>query len=304
MNQHRTHLPLSVLAIAVLGVTACGGSDQGDDGGDDGSADQEQQSPEQETQDPAEEAPPLSEVEESMWSAMQEAESVEMSVQGMSLDQAAVEQAESLDIDTSVFTISGSVQQPAMMMSIGEEAEPFMMAVEDAGYVSASAGTMFLPEAFAQELDMDSLEQELDGLWVEFPGEAGGEDLTLASLLEDFQQDWESAGQDAEGTESSSESPSASGESESVQRDDFAEEGEHEVREGQDVWVYSAEEAEGELVILADEQAPYMLEATDGETTLTFNQWDEAEIPEQPEQDALITQSEFEELIADSATTG
>ncbi|GAA1153930.1 hypothetical protein [Nesterenkonia sandarakina] len=70
-------------------------------------------------------------------------------------------------------------------------------------------------------------------------------------------------------------------------------------REGQNVWVYSNEDME--IAVLADSDSPALVglvlpgETEDLEATLS--DWDEAETPEQPEEDTVINDEQLQEIL-------
>lgn len=71
---------------------------------------------------------------------------------------------------------------------------------------------------------------------------------------------------------------------------------ESDTRNGQSVWVYSADSGESEFVISAEAE-PYVLAITDGDSHYEFSEWGASEAPEPPEN--VITLDEIFAAIAE-----
>ncbi|MCH8563730.1 hypothetical protein LTI14_10985 [Nesterenkonia sp. YGD6] len=72
-------------------------------------------------------------------------------------------------------------------------------------------------------------------------------------------------------------------------------------RDGQNVWVYSNEDVE--LAVLADEGSPQLmglrLPGEDQDLEVTVTDWDEAETPEEPEDEAVIDDEQLQGILSD-----
>ena len=82
-----------------------------------------------------------------------------------------------------------------------------------------------------------------------------------------------------------------------LESDDISEMvGETETREGQRVWVYTADAGEGEFVVTAEDE-PYLLSIRDGGSHYQFSDWNSSEAPEVPAE--VVTLDELFDAIAE-----
>lgn len=86
------------------------------------------------------------------------------------------------------------------------------------------------------------------------------------------------------------------GEDELADLDAEASEGTH---EGEDVWIYETDEVE--IIVLADEEEPLLLHVDvdyDGiESSIEFSEWNESEEPEEPDSDDVYSAEEAMEIV-------
>lgn len=240
-------------------------------------------------------APELSEIDDLMWESMQEAGSVTMTVDMAAFADDDPETAEMfaqmLGSEPSTMQLYGSLDESATAMSIDDH-DIFRTFGENGAYISTDA-TFGAMEAEAGQVSpedqqvLEVLVEEFAGMWVDFSTQAQGDEslneLDVNQLLSDFREAWEE--------EDSSDAI--------FPRTDIPEEGTEEVRDDTDVWVYTGENEDQELVIEADDESPRMLSISDGEITLTFSDWGETEIPEQPDESELMTEEAYNQVLMD-----
>lgn len=87
-----------------------------------------------------------------------------------------------------------------------------------------------------------------------------------------------------------------------IQEDSLADldaEGTEGTHEGEDVWIYETDDIE--LIVLAEEDEPLMLSLDIGiegiESSVLFSEWNESESPEEPEEDEVYTAEEALDLV-------
>ncbi len=161
-----------------------------------------------------------------------------------------------------------------------EDIELTAMTVDRQIYLSgesmATSVEQELSEDEQQDIDIEGFESEMSGVWVDV---GTHEDMgDLDDILDQLstEESW---------TET------------------YSDEGEAEERDGEEVWVYSSEDGE-ELAILADEDEPYIYSIT-GETNeddsyeMIFTDWDDTEVPEEPDEDDIIDLEEFQDIWAE-----
>lgn len=262
--------PALTLSAALVGVTACSG------GGD------------------PEEVPVFGDIEDTMWESMSEAESVTISAdisaetQEDAFGSAMVEQM--LGADVSEIAVYGSLDGSGSAMRFGEE--DFVRVFDgDTAYMSADRVVAMMTGWVGGDLGeedqqaMEEFSDELEGQWLDYSDELSGDDLDdfeVSGLLESMRESWEE--------EDGDESP--------IQRSEISDEGVHEERDGEDVWVYSGSEEGAELVIAADHDRPYILEVTDGSSAVELSGWDDTDAPERPDDSDLISEAELEDRFA------
>lgn len=282
-----------IRSAAAIGATLSLVALTGCDGTSGSNGDEE---PEKEPASAVEEAPNLSEIDDLMWDSMQNAGSVTVTADMTAFVEEDPEAAEifegMLGADVSDMQFYGSLDEPATAMSVGGQ-DLFLTFGENGAYLSADAIFGVLETETAaltpeeQEL-FDSLKAEFAGSWVDFTAEAQGDDsldvLDVRVLLSEFRQSWE-------GEESSDDAL--------IPRTNMPEEGSHEVRDDQDVWVYLGDEEGQELVLQADPESPKVISISDAETTMTFTDWGKTEVPVAPEDSELLTEADFDRAMAE-----
>lgn len=243
-----------------------------------------------------EEVPALSEIEDLMWDSMEQAGSVTVSAD---LENVAGSDPEGFAMfeelfgsDQSNFLISGDLDGSASAMSIGDN-DLVVSFGEDEAYMSADVIFSVLanqaPKMSAGQEDLfDQLSEEFSGKWLDYSDELqsgdGGDDFNIGGLFSEMREGWANE-------EESSGSP--------VEREEIADEGSHEVREGDDVWVYAGEAEGQDLVLTADHQAPRIVEVTDEDMTMTFSDWGETQAPERPDESDVMTEQAIEQRLAE-----
>ncbi len=156
-----------------------------------------------------------------------------------------------------------------------------MLQVGGTAYMSGEAAVTALEaEGAAAEFDLDGIADEVAGRWID-TGQAD-EDITIRGFLDSMQESYEEGG---------GEIP-----------DDADAEGELTEYDGQEAWHYT--NGETDIYFAADPEAPYLLavegeDETDGPFEIALTDWNEAEVPEEPQGDELISESEFEEILMD-----
>lgn len=308
INSDKVRLALGLGLVGALALTACGGDDTqgteepGEVQGETGeAADPGTQGTGEETQESvAQEAPLLSEIQDQVTQTLHEAESVTITASGSvpgladegsdsdtedpdldeaedaeDLDDEAEEQLENAEDLQMVYRGAGDGSL-AMAEVSAEGVQMSVVTVDNAAYFSGdSLLSIFesqLPQDQLEQFDLESLREDLDGRWIDTGQE---DDLgSLADVLDEIDEDeW---------------------------TDEFSEEGTVEERDGQTVWVYSGADS-SELVIVADEESPYlhsMTQGTDGDDlSIIFSDWDSTELPEEPAEEDIISEEEFQQLM-------
>lgn len=308
INSDKVRLALGLGLVGALALTACGGDDTqgteepGEVQGETGeAADPGTQGTGEETQESvAQEAPLLSEIQDQVTQTLHEAESVTITASGSvpgladegsdsdtedpdleeaedveDLDDEAEEQLENAEDLQMVYRGAGDGSL-AMAEVSAEGVQMSVVTVDNAAYFSGdSLLSIFesqLPQDQLEQFDLEALREDLDGRWIDTGQE---DDLgSLADVLDEIDEDeW---------------------------TDEFSEEGTVEERDGQTVWVYSGADS-SELVIVADEESPYlhsMTQGTDGDDlSIIFSDWDSTELPEEPAEEDIISEEEFQQLM-------
>ena len=262
MNNISRKLLTITTAGSLVALTACGGSG-------------------------VEDPPALSDIDDLMWETVQEQESVTISADMSQL-------MDTMDDGSNMFggmfgpdgdsvKIYGDLDGTSMAVALGED-DLMRVFGQDAAYLSGDAiFSIFGGEGLTEQEVFEEIREELAGTWIDFSSELGDdEDLNIESLLSELQDSW------AEGDDSG-ETP--------ITRDEISDEGIHEVRDEQDVWVYEGAEDGQELVLEANHDAPIIVAISDGDNTMTFSDWNETESPERPEESQIIDEDEFEQRM-------
>src|SRR5690625_1906587 len=218
-------------AMSVLALVGCSGaSSNGEDA--DGNGDNAESAP------GVEDVPALSEIEDLMWDSMEEAGSVTVRAD---LEDMAGTDPEAFAMFEELFgsgqtelLIYGDLDGSASAMSIGDN-DLVASFGDDEAYMSADVIFNVManqaPEMGAEQEDLfDQLSEEFSGNWLDYSEELqsgdGADDISVSGLFSQMRDGWAS-------DEESSETP--------VEREKISDEGSHEVRDGDDVWVYSGE---------------------------------------------------------------
>lgn len=280
---HRTALlkPVGLAAVALLALTACDNPFDVSGGDSAPSTEEPAEGTEAEAgaEEVPEEAPTFGEIQEEMWEAMLAADSVTIEGEVQAAEADLDELFEGIDEDAvGDIRISGSLDgsDAEMSYSAGEGNAFTQRTVEGTEYFRGEDfGTLLLAELddeVAEAVDEDFLNRVMEDQWVEFSaeGEAG------AYSAEDIFAEWQSelAEEDLDGLT-----------------------GEVAEREGQQVFVYTAEDDDSREYVVSAEGEPYLLAWEDEESSYSFSQWDAAEQPETPEN--IITLDEIFEAVAE-----
>lgn len=239
--------------------------------------------------DAADEPVALADIEEAMWDSMQASESVTVTIDLPAMDEetrAAQTEVmmEMFGADFEQMSLHGAMDSSATAVSMGlsGSGEEVMRIFGDTVYMSVdfmianAAAQMSLTEVGEEEETNDSaseLRAEYADMWIDMPFEsAGAEGQTPADLIAELRAGWE-----AEGEGEDDEPVSGP-----MDRTNLPEEGQPEERDGVAVWVFASEENDVELVVEADEEAPRILWASDGEVGMSFTDWDASADPVEP----------------------
>lgn len=244
--------------------------------------------------------PALSEIDDQMWESMEEAGSVTLVTNLDDLAEMEPQSAQAMEQmfgdDVSDLKIYGALDGSGTGMSIGDD-DLMRVFGKNEAYLSADAVFGIFDNqnmglgAEADEI-LSEVSAELSGSWIDFGSElqTSSDDgaFDMGGLFDDLHDSW------TEGD--SSESP--------IDRDEISDEGTHEVRDDQDVWVYEGEDEGQELVLEADPDAPKILEVNDADMTMSFTKWGETEAPEQPEDANILTQQDLEQRVSEAMMGG
>lgn len=274
-------------SLSLVALSGCGGLSSSED----------EENNDAESAASVEEVPALSEIDDLMWDSMEEAGSVTLTADMNALAADDPESAEifedMLGADLSNVQLYGSLDESASGMRLGDQ-DVFRLFGEDSAYLSTDAiFGMFeaqMPALSPEEQQMlDDLIEEGSGSWIDFSGEVQDDEsfnnLDVKLLLADFRESWEDE--------------TSSADDALFPRTDIPDEGTHEVRDEVDVWVYTGESEDQELVLEADHESPKISSVSDAEISMTFTDWGETELPEQPDESQLMTEEDFEQLMND-----
>ncbi|HIW46617.1 MAG TPA: hypothetical protein H9884_06925 [Candidatus Yaniella excrementigallinarum] len=246
--------------------------------------------------------PLLSEIDDLMWQSMEEAGSVTMTAD---LDDFAKVEPESADAmrqmigdELSDLRIYGALDGSGTAISLDDN-DLMIGFGGDEAYLSGNAIFGLLEQQSfgfsAQEEEMlNELSDEFSDSWLDYSDElendaAVGDSFDIRTLLDELQDSWED-GDDGE-------SP--------VEREKLSDEGTHEIRNDQDVWIYEGEEEGQELVLEADPDAPKIKEITnEDDVSLKFSKWGDTEAPQRPDDSDIITEQEFEQRVNEAVMGG
>lgn len=283
----RNFMALSA-SVALVALTGCGAI--ADIGGGD-------EDPEEEASQNVEEVPALSDIDDQMWGSMEEAGNVTITADVTELASVDAESAqmfeEMLGGETSDIQFYGSLNETATGMRVGDE-EFLRNFGENGVYISADAifnmlGTQNLGLSGEEQQQFDDVAAELAGTWFDFSSEVQPEetdDVSVVALFDDLRQSWD-------GEDAGVDSP--------VERDQISDEGTHEVREEQDVWVYTGDEEGRELVLEANQDSPKFVSLATEDGSIEFSDWGETQAPQQPEESDIMTEQDIEQQLSGTA---
>ena len=285
---------VTLTALSALALTSCSGG-----GGGGGDEEEEPQGP-----------PALSDIDTAMWDAMESADSV--TVEGDMSEVSDTEDLEEFLGASGTMSVSGAMDGSYTVIS--GDGEPLMMMVGDETFIDGAITASLAAAPMGDAVDMDQLEEDLEGKWLDMTSEMGsGDDMNMGEMIADGRESWEEGeddepdaeepdGEEASSDETSSDEATADGQSDGpFGRSALDEEGTEEERNGESVWVYSDDEG-NELAIRADEDAPYAVEVTNDGTTARFTEWNEVEEPQRPAEDDVLDQQDLESLLMDMMT--
>jgi len=273
MNQISRKLLTVTAAASLVTLTACGQS--------------------------IENPPALSEIEDAMWESMQQEESVTITADIEALSESVSDEGdmftEMLGSDATEVKIYGDLDGSTTGMSIGGEDLMRVFEQQEAYFAGDVIFNLFggqdLGLGGAEQEIFDSMSEEFANTWIDVSNELGAEadEFNIGSLLTSLEDGWK-------GDSESDDSP--------VSRDEISDEGSHEVRNEQDVWVYQGSEEGQELVLEANFDAPKIVAIADGENLMNFSDWSATEGPQRPDESEVIDEAEFEERMMQSILGG
>lgn len=282
---------VTLTALSAFALTSCSG------GGGGGEGEDEPQGP-----------PALSDIDNAMWDAMESADS--LTIEGDMGEIGEGEDFEEFLGDSGTLSVSGALDGSYTVIS--GDGEPLMMMIGDEAFVDGAITASLAAAPMGDAIDMDQLESELEGKWLDLSSEMGSDDdIDLGEMIADGRESWEegegdsdddSDSDDADSDESNGDSASPDGDDDNpFDSSSLDEEGTEEERDGESVWVYSDDEG-NEIALRADEDAPYAVEVTNDGTTARFTDWNEVEEPERPADEDVLDQQDLESLLMDLMT--
>lgn len=224
-----------------------------------------------------EEPPNFGEVRDELFAAMLAADSVNILGEVEAGDAELDELFDGIEEDTSgQLQVSGELDGSQSEMRFSAGGSSFTQrAVEGEEYFRgedfAALLVSELDEEVAELVDEEFIAEVVADQWVQFDD---AQDPSVFSA-EDFITTWQ---QELEGEEVS------------------GMEAESETRDGQSVWVYTADGGDSEFVVAAEDE-PYLLSIRDGDSHYQFSDWNDSPAPEVPED--VITLDEIFDAIAE-----
>lgn len=263
--RHATFPIAAAAAAAALGLSGC--SNPFD------ASDLQQGDPHQQGDS---QPPEFGEVRQEVFSTMLAADSVTITGEVLAGEADLDELFEGLDDDTAgELAISGALDGTDSEMSFSAGGSSFTQRAVDAqeyfhGEDFAALLVSELDDEVSELVEQEFIEETIGDSWVMFDDAEGS-----VFSAEEFISTWESelSGADVDAM--------------------TAETGE---RDGQQVWVYTADGGDSEYVVAA-EGDPYLLGITDADSQYTFTDWNASESPEAPE--SVITLDEIFDAIAE-----
>ncbi len=273
-------------SVALVALTGCGAI-----AGAEGEEENEENNGES-----VEDVPALSEIDSQMWDSMQEAGTVTMTADVNEFlaeedPQTAQMFEQMMGGENSEIQFFGSLDETATGMRFGDE-ELLRNLGDGEVYISADAIFNLLdgqslglsPE---EQQQLDDAAAEFSDSWFDYSeeiqAEGDVEEIDLSVLFNDLQQSWK-------GEEADLDSP--------VEREQISDEGTHEVRDEQDVWVYTGDEEGLELVLEANHDSPKFVSLSSDDASVKFSDWGDTELPEQPEESQIMTEQDIEQQMS------
>lgn len=259
---------ISVPALSIFALSACG--------------------------DDVENPPNLSDIEDSMWDSMEDSDSVIITTDLSALDESGdMEMFFGGEDGSSEISIYGDADGSATGVAFGDEDTMLLFGDEeqvDEAYLAGSfmieITEMFMGmgEVGDDEANtMEEMENAVEGMWLDLSDDlSGAEEITVREGILQSRDAWF-----GEATHEGF-----------LSADDVSDDGVHEERDGEDVWVYA--EGDYELVVEADSDAPRIVSMTADGVTSTFSDWDETEAPERPSDDDILTEQEFQDQMTEN----
>ncbi|NDK31092.1 hypothetical protein [Nesterenkonia haasae] len=256
-------------ALTALGLAACSNPFDARDAEDPGSDLQDTDAMEAEV-------PAFGDIRDDMFSAMLAAESVTIDGEVEAGEADLDELFDGLDDDTTgSLSISGALDGSESEMSFSAGGSSFTQRAVDGqeyfrGEDFAALLVSELDDEVADLVEEDFVEETISDSWVLFEDSAGS-----VFSAEEFITTWQNelTGEDVDAMAAHAEE-----------------------RDGETVWVYTADGGESEFVVTA-EDGPYLLEITDEDSHYEFTEWNASGPPEAPEN--VITLDEIFEAIAE-----
>lgn len=293
----RVFTTTAALSIAALALAGCADEDPREDENPqenidpDGAEDQGVYSDEIAESEDDEEVPDLAEIEEDVWDSSMDQESVSITmVAGLERGQELFGYApEFFEGDGESFELSVTGELDGDAATELDYSPDFqVLTFGDDAYQSVEAFVFDydaqVPPEVEPEVDAEELSAALssEGEWVDVSDAEPAVPRTPTALLELLR---------AEVTET-------------LDVDSLAElelDSSLDTRDGQNVWVYSNEDAE--LAVLADEGSPQLmgliLPGEDEDLEVTVTDWDEAGTPEEPEDETVIDDEQLQGILSD-----
>lgn len=262
-------IPVALAAAAAVGLVGCGNPFDATDR--DGSGSETEQTEAAETEVPA-----FGDIREDMFSAMLDADSVTIDGESEAGEADLDELFDGVDDDTTgTLSISGDLDGSESEMSFSAGGSSFTQRAVDGqeyfrGEDFAELLVSELDDEVAELVEQDFVEETISDSWVLFEDSAGS-----VFSAEEFITTWQNelTGDDVDAMAAHAEE-----------------------REGETVWVYTADSGESEFVVSADDE-PYLLEITDEDSHYELTEWNSSGPPEAP--DNVITLDEIFEAIAE-----
>lgn len=223
------------------------------------------------TQDTVEKVPAFSEVEDAMWNAMLDADTVRVTVQA---EEIADNIPEFFGIEANQLSWSTAVDGSRVSLHYGDN-EDAVLYFGQTVYMKGDVAFAMYEDAF-DEADISLLAEDLADLWVLMDSfEGNSAEYSIIEAVERMQEDLART---------------------------VADEGSLDELDADDVWMYPAEDADGWIKVAADRETPYLLESHSQDGTMTYSQWNAAEVPAEPAREQVVTEQEVVDAAADIAS--